>query len=428
MKRPVRDQGGEPERWTERLPEATSVRRLRTPAEDDVGALLRRVRDATLPPPPEPLRAGAAWKPGLGGARFLRPLALAAVVLVASGGVVKAARAVWRAMTAQPQSLIVPSGSSVVLNRRRHRKLTVVGPARLELDRGGADRLDATLEGGALTAEAGDQALQVQANGLALTVPAGASGRVAGSTGGAAAVDALAGELEVVPAANGQRIALQAGHRWPELLAPVPAPPAPAAVPPAPAAVPARAEAIIRSSPEVAVRTHHRGGEQADSEGTCVARAFQALRVDRDAQAALRELDDRARRFPDGVLADEARVARVEALLMLGRTTEALPLLLEIRDRSQGLTREIQLARAEILAEQNRCSQAIADFDDLMAAPVRDDAGERALYGRAGCRLRAGETTRARLDLLQYIQLYPEGRFIGAVRRAARQVETVATP
>jgi hypothetical protein len=63
-----------------------------------------------------------------------------------------------------------------------------------------------------------------------------------------------------------------------------------------------------------------------------------------------------------------------------------------------------------------------------MAEQVRDDTAQRALYGRAGCRLRAGETAPARQDLLQYIQLYPQGRFIGAVRRATRELDTVAAP
>jgi hypothetical protein len=418
---------GEPERWSDRTAEGVSARRLRTPAEDDVGALFRRVREATVPPP-ELHPTAAVGRPGLGVGRLLRPLALAAGVVVATGGVVKAARSVWRAMEPQPQALVVPSGSSAVVKRRGHRKLTLLGPARLDLDRPGVDRLDVTLDAGVLTAEAGDQALVVQANGLVVAMPAGASGRVTGTSAGSAAVDAVVGELRVTSGANGPAIPIPAGHRWPEPVAPVPATSAPT-VPPVTTPAPATEAAIARPSAEVATRRPpHKSGGEADSEAGCLARAFRDLRVDGDAQAALRALDEREKRFPDGVLSDEARVARVEALLALGRTADALPLLLEIRDRSQGLTREIQLARAEILAEQGRCAEASADFGDLMAAQVRDDTAERALYGRAGCRLRAGETTRARQDLLQYAQLYPQGRFIGAVRRATRELDAVAAP
>jgi regulator of sirC expression with transglutaminase-like and TPR domain len=159
-----------------------------------------------------------------------------------------------------------------------------------------------------------------------------------------------------------------------------------------------------------------------DSEAGWLARAFHAVRVDRDGDAALHALDERARRFPDGTLASEARVARVEALLALGRTSEALPLLLEIRDQTDGLTRPIQLARAEILAEQNHCREATSDFDDLVTSNIADDAAERALYGRAACHLRTGETGPARRDLDRYVELYPHGRFAAAVRRAAAEL------
>jgi hypothetical protein len=309
--------------------------------------------------------------------------------------------------------------------------LTVVGPARLDLDRGEADRLDLTLDGGALTAEAGDEALLVEVNGLKVALPAGATGRVAGARGTLPAVDALAGELRVAPAADGRSIALPAGHRWPEPAPPVPRTLAPTAAPAA-AAVLAEALAAPGASPRRPEEGARRGAREdergATSEASLLARAFHAARVDRDGDAALRALDERERRFPNGVLANEARVARVEALLALGRASAALPLLLEIRDQSQGLTRGIRLARAEILSELDRCREAATDFDELVAAEIRDDADERARYGRAACHLRAGETAPARRDLERYGELYPDGRFIAAVRRAARDLGPAAAP
>jgi TolA-binding protein len=150
-----------------------------------------------------------------------------------------------------------------------------------------------------------------------------------------------------------------------------------------------------------------------------LAQAFQALRVDKDSEAALRALDAWARRFPNGALADEARVARVEALLALGRAPDALALLLEMRDGGAGLTRDIQIVRAELLSEQDRCAEAVSDFDELLKGGLHDAADERALYGRAACDLRAGRTALARQGLTRYLRAYPDGRFAAAVRRAA---------
>jgi hypothetical protein len=360
-------------------------------------------------------------------------LALAAAVLAASGGAVKAARSVWRVMAARPLSLVVASGNSAVLNGRRHRKVTLVGPARLDGDLGGADRIDVTLEGGSVIAEAGDETLLVEANGLGVTLPAGASGKVAGTGGAVTAVDALAGQLRLAAAANAPPIELLAGRRWPEPPAPPRLPPAPTtaattATSVAPPAEESQAAHGASASPIRESQQDRQPDRQPDTEEGWVARAFHAVRVDGDGENALRALDERARRFPDGVLSNEARVARIEALLALGRASEALPLLLDIRDESQGLTRAIRLARAELLAERDRCREATADLDALVAADIHDDTGERALYGRAGCRLRAGDTAAARQDLRRYGDLYPGGRFIAAVRRADRELDTVAAP
>ena len=51
---------------------------------------------------------------------------------------------------------------------------------------------------------------------IRLALPAGASGRVAGSNGGVDAVEVLGGEVRVTHGANGETTALAAGHRWPE--------------------------------------------------------------------------------------------------------------------------------------------------------------------------------------------------------------------
>src|SRR5436190_2187527 len=69
-----------------------------------------------------------------------------------------------------------------------------------------------------------------------------------------------------------------------------------------------------------------------------LARAFRLLRSEGDVAGALAALDEHDRRFGAGSLAIEATLARAEALLLLGRTGEALPLLMRLRDARAGLT------------------------------------------------------------------------------------------
>ncbi len=317
----------EPERWSDRAGAAAGARQG-APVEDDLGGLFRRLRQATavttidIPAAPtqapHPLRAT-----GRRGARLAWRLVLAAAVVVATGGAVSAARVLWRSMAAhklRQQTLTVPAGSAVTMTDRSRRRLTVPGPARLEL--AGADAPVAPAVAAAASQSRGDSA-----------APPGETRRLA--------------------------------------------------------------------------------------------QAFHALRVDGDAAAALEALDRYAQHFPNGTLAPEARVARVEALLALGRTGDALPLLLAMRDRATGLTRDVQITRAELLAEKDRCAEAMPDFDDLVQADARDAVGERALYGRAACHLRGGRTPAARRDLDRYLSVYPGGRFAAAARRAADDLGTL---
>jgi hypothetical protein len=150
---------------------------------------------------------------------------------------------------------------------------------------------------------------------------------------------------------------------------------------------------------------------------TIVADAFRDLRSRGDAAAALRSLDEYDRRFPNGVLRAESRVARVEALLMLDRRAEALPLL-EAVGPGVALTRDVRVTRGELLVESDRCADAVRDFDVVLAARDGDPAGGRALYGRASCRLRGGDTPGARADLTRYLSLHAGGPSAAAARRA----------
>ena len=156
----------------------------------------------------------------------------------------------------------------------------------------------------------------------------------------------------------------------------------------------------------------------APDEAHLIARAFRQLRNEGDARGALAALDERERRFGDGMLAAEAALARAEALLLLGRTGEALPILVAIRDPRAGLTPEIRATRAELLAGANRCGEAEADFAALLAPGAPPTARERALYARASCRLRAARPDDAAEDLQRYLAEFPEGRSAPAVRAA----------
>jgi len=185
-------------------------------------------------------------------------------------------------------------------------------------------------------------------------------------------------------------------------------PPAPAEAPPPPPAPP----------------WPHTGGRHAPrvvppaEESEVLGTAFRQLRSNGDAAAAIRALDEYDRRFPAGALRAEARIARAEALMAEDRRREALPLLAGLTDEDGELTRAVRITRAELYAEADRCADAVRDFDRVLAGSADDAAGGRALYGRASCRLQAGEAVRARTDLETYLALHPEGAFAPAARRA----------
>jgi hypothetical protein len=154
------------------------------------------------------------------------------------------------------------------------------------------------------------------------------------------------------------------------------------------------------------------------TEAALLAEAFRAVRARGNGAAALRSLDRYDRLFPAGILRGEVRIARVEALLALGRRGEALPLLKGIEDAGAVLTRNVRIARAEMLVEEGSCASALVDFADLLASPEADDAAGRALYGRASCSLRAGDVAAGRRDLERYVSLFPAGTLAARARAA----------
>jgi hypothetical protein len=151
--------------------------------------------------------------------------------------------------------------------------------------------------------------------------------------------------------------------------------------------------------------------------------ALRKLRQDNDPAGALVTLDEHARRFgPAGALAAEADTARVEALLRLGRHGDALARLEGLALAPAGSSRGLLSARAELRAEQGRCTAAMIDFDRLLARAGEHDAiVERALHGRARCRAQVGDRAGAHADLETYLERFPDGRFAAEARAALRR-------
>jgi hypothetical protein len=180
----------------------------------------------------------------------------------------------------------------------------------------------------------------------------------------------------------------------------------PAAFPPAPVTPPPVAPAAPSALAE---------------ESALIGEALRKLRQDDDAPTALAMLDVHAQRFPAGALAPEATLTRIEALLRMRRTGDALALLDRAAPVARGRGRDLLVARAELRATAGRQPAAVADFDLLLAGdPVSDSITERAFWGRAACRAAAGDAAGARRDLQDYLGQFPEGRFAGDARAALR--------
>jgi hypothetical protein len=145
--------------------------------------------------------------------------------------------------------------------------------------------------------------------------------------------------------------------------------------------------------------------------------ALTALRGGGVARAtqALRQLDQHLREFPHGTLELEARVARVDALLVLGRRDDARRELSTLPIERVGRKSELRLIRAELRADQD-CSAALSDFQVLVEQPLPAVFAERALFGRGACLLRLGDNAGAERDFARYLERFPNGRFAAQIR------------
>ena len=164
----------------------------------------------------------------------------------------------------------------------------------------------------------------------------------------------------------------------------------------------------------------------ADSEEAgLLSAAMRSLRVQGDARAALALLDERAARFPAGAFSAEAVALRVEALMALERSHEALAELDRLTPGDLPRGDEWTIVRGELRAGASRWLEAEADFDaaweGLAGGPA--SAGrlaERALWGRATARAWRGDRAGARLDWGTYLRRFPQGRFTTEATRLLR--------
>jgi TolA-binding protein len=169
--------------------------------------------------------------------------------------------------------------------------------------------------------------------------------------------------------------------------------PASAAFPPAPAPVQSSRLGLEAASLEAALKTLRGGG----------------------AERALAALDQHLQQFPGGALELEARVARVDALLTLGRRHEARRELSALPIDNVGRKNELRLIRAELRADDD-CRAALSDFQVLVELPLPGAWAERALFGRGACLLKLGDQAGAQRDFERYLERFPNGRFAEQIR------------
>ncbi len=146
-----------------------------------------------------------------------------------------------------------------------------------------------------------------------------------------------------------------------------------------------------------------------------LAEALQSLRADHAPGAALALLDLHADELTQSAFVHEAMVLRVEALLDLKRSGEALELLDGRSLSDVAASRTLLLTRAELRAAAGRCAESLIDFDLVLARSRQPN--EQALYGRAVCRSRTGDKLGAQADFRLYQRQFPTGTHIHDVEK-----------
>lgn len=140
------------------------------------------------------------------------------------------------------------------------------------------------------------------------------------------------------------------------------------------------------------------------------------LRRDRNPGAALAALDGYLGRYPHGALEKEARLARVDALVLLGRNEQALHALEGIAFDPGLRATELLVVRAELRADKD-CRRVEEDFSVALGRAPDARLLERILYGRGACRTKLHDLGGANDDFRRYLERFPAGAFADWARR-----------
>jgi hypothetical protein len=133
--------------------------------------------------------------------------------------------------------------------------------------------------------------------------------------------------------------------------------------------------------------------------------AIRILRSDRSPEAALAVLDLHGAELDQSAYAHEALLVRVEILLSLHRPGEVLRLLDTTPLADVAASHSLLVTRGKLRAAADRCGEGLGDFDLVLAGSQRPD--KQALYGRALCRKKLGDSMGARADLETYRSAFP---------------------
>jgi hypothetical protein len=154
------------------------------------------------------------------------------------------------------------------------------------------------------------------------------------------------------------------------------------------------------------------------NEQAALGEAMRRLRQGHDAAGALALLDKLEISHPRSSLALERSNLQVEALLTLGRESEALVRLDGMALDGLPRSAERTLLRGELRARFRRWSEARDDFEHALSAGAGTPSWhERALWGRGVARLRAGDRVGGEADLKRYLTTYPKGQHAAEAER-----------
>ena len=149
----------------------------------------------------------------------------------------------------------------------------------------------------------------------------------------------------------------------------------------------------------------HAPPEAVQGTAKVLSEAIHALRFEHSPGTALFLLDRHATQLGKSAFAHEALLLRVEAMLALGRKAEVLRMLDGAVLTDVAASRSLLVTRGELRAAANRCADGLGDFDRVLDGA--NQADRQALYGRALCRKKLGDTAGAQADVERYRREFP---------------------